>query len=353
MSASADRDRLRGPLEESLGRWARARAASDERRSATPPRPGDIFVFAVTAERSVLWLVAEHDPDQDRFLAVPADSTLLTGSADVAVPAEAQGGALSIRCAFGVWLVARDFVDAKRTGFVEPEILERVRQKRTEIEAGHLIGSLLDHSTDAELEYQDWMEVVKNAELKLFQQLRRHEAAAFSSTPKARPPSIALRIAASVFLVTSLFLLARVFSQQREIAQLESRLASAGGTGSASGLLQAQVNVPVILLERGVAVRGEAQVVKVPYDSSSLLLIFNVDASFAGYRLRIRSKATGTTVWSNNELTKRRVEGLTALLPFSILPPGEYQLDLHGIREGQPEPVERYTLRIESESSSR
>jgi RNA polymerase sigma factor (sigma-70 family) len=179
MNSASYSERLRQPADEALERHAEMRVECERHRDG-PPRPGDLFVFAETAELGVLWVVVEHGSDTGhfwdtaglhrilmRFLSasmdaqmfslVAADSSLLVGTTDVAVPAEHACGALCLRCAFEIQLTAKDFESAECIGILGQEILERIFRKRTEISEGRLDGSMREKETDRDPEYQDWM----------------------------------------------------------------------------------------------------------------------------------------------------------------------------------------------------
>lgn len=116
--------------------------------------PGDVYVFAVTAagEEPVFWAVLGNASADGRHLLVAADFHPAVGSADVAVPASASCGALTLRCGVTVWHAAEHFTEAGRVGVLPPEILRRARQKREDFEAGRLRGTAAQRETDEEWE---------------------------------------------------------------------------------------------------------------------------------------------------------------------------------------------------------
>ncbi len=159
MSSQSRQQRLLRATAEAQARRAKARAGL-ERRQESPPQPGDVFAFAATAAHAVLWVVLDSGAPGDgrRHLLVAADLHPSVGSTDVAVPAEAAGGAMSLRCSFEVRLAAADFAAAKRTNCLDAEILAQARRKRAQVEAGTVTGSALERDTDGEPEYLDWLE---------------------------------------------------------------------------------------------------------------------------------------------------------------------------------------------------
>ncbi len=161
------RERLRIRTAEVAARWARERAAiaGPEERS---PRPGDTFVFAETSACPVEWAVLERDPaGAQRLLVVPVDENPLVGSRDVAAGDGATDGVAHLRCAQGVGIDVDAFTPELRTGVLNPEMLERARCKRAEIEAGTLRASFLEEETDADPEYQRWLEMLGEAQARL------------------------------------------------------------------------------------------------------------------------------------------------------------------------------------------
>ncbi len=163
MNPLSRRQRLRARIDETMARYGRAQAERDRRRRQ-PPRPGDLFVFAATAEYSLQWAVIDRDPEDEwRFLVVAADLHPMIGSADVAAPAESACGALSLRCRFDAWLGIGDLAPEMRTGFLGSELLDRVRRKRAEIAGENQIGSPRERETDTEPEYRDVAEMLNEA----------------------------------------------------------------------------------------------------------------------------------------------------------------------------------------------
>lgn len=160
MSRDELRQRINRRLEQERVKYRRVDAEVTGRRRQAP-RPGDLYVLTETAEIPIQWLVVERDvADAEGYLVIPADSHPMVGSADVAVPPEAPSGALSLRCAFEVWVRARDLDPEMRTGFVDDDLLEKARRKRAEIQSGNLLGSSRQRGTDVEPEYQDWAQDV-------------------------------------------------------------------------------------------------------------------------------------------------------------------------------------------------
>lgn len=156
MTTSSDViERLRRQTGQAMARHAAVEAQTEARRA---PEPGDLYVLTETAESGLEWAVLERDPgDPHRFLMVPADDNPATGSADVAAPEGSARGPLTLRCAHGKWLDADRLDPELRSGALEPECLERAREKRRRVERGERVGSVLERRVDADPEYRDWV----------------------------------------------------------------------------------------------------------------------------------------------------------------------------------------------------
>ncbi len=341
MSTQGCRERLRGPQEQTLDRYARARAENAARRDQ-PPRPGEIFAFPETAERGVLWAVIDQDPaDPQRLLLVAADVEPLAGSADVAVAASAERGPWNLRCRFAVWLRAAEFAGAKRAAYLESDVVEQVRRKRAELMAGEATGSGPEQETDAEPQYQDWLAELEKARIALSGKRgpeagKPGEVVLFPSRSRWRPSGDFYALAASILLVVSLGLAGWIGWQSNEIGRLKREL-------------DAEVNVPVVVFSQG-DVRGEAKPVVLRPTVSSFVLMFQPSEDYLRYRLEIRDKDKDTVVWSTDELSSAETEmfELSVKLPRRHWPAGEYRLHLAGLRDGRAEPLGEYALRIKN-----
>lgn len=129
--------------------------AEDRGRS---PKPGDVYVLEATKDFDVEWAVVAHDPaDEARFLVVPADGHVLTGSADVALEDDSPVGALKLRCRFGAWTDARHLRPEQRVGFLGAEGLIRARQQWLDVGDGQVGVDVLGREVDDDPGYQDWV----------------------------------------------------------------------------------------------------------------------------------------------------------------------------------------------------
>ncbi len=344
------RRRMQTLTAKALDAYARSRAEIERHRDQ-PPRPGDLFVLAATANLPVEWAVLGHDPEgPDGLLAVAADSNPLAGSADVTVAA-ADGGPLTLRCAFAVRLGSERFESARRTGFLAPGSLERARRKRAEIEAGALTGSMLEEETDAEPEYEDWVESVpeKAQTAVLVTPERRPDdaepaLAAILAHPRRAPAwrvsGIPYAIAAAVLLVVALGLLAGLLRQHREIGELKR-------AGSSEPL----VNLPLALFGPGGTVRGQVETLVAPRTASHLLLLFEVRVPYPAYRLEILAESADVPIWESGELTRIGDAELSVALPRRLFASGEHRLRLYGLSESEADLLAEHLLRIEVEAA--
>ena len=150
------RRRLRRATQAAQARAHRMRAEIERRRDPAP-RPGDLLGFPDSPESSGLWAVLDQD-DARGFLLVATDLHPFAGTRDVAVSPGAACGALCLRCGFEAWLDSEVLETAKCVSMLEPEDLQRARDKRVQIEAGSVTGSVIARDSDGDPEYQDWLE---------------------------------------------------------------------------------------------------------------------------------------------------------------------------------------------------
>ncbi|HEX6864582.1 MAG TPA: hypothetical protein VF414_17260, partial [Thermoanaerobaculia bacterium] len=152
MKSRDPKARSREALQEAVDRYGRESARSAAR--GPEPWPGDLYLLAETAGFPVEWLVVERTPGHCRVVA--ADTNPAFGSADVPIPAEVEGGPLSVRCAVSLQVAVETLRRGERTGTVAPEVLEPVRRRLEELAAGSPASRL--NEPDSGLE--DWLEEV-------------------------------------------------------------------------------------------------------------------------------------------------------------------------------------------------
>lgn len=335
MSAESGWERLRGPHEEALARYARTREERGKRRGQ-PPRAGEVFTFPETAEPFAAWAVVEDESDGgEGLLLVAADLEPLAGSADVEAAAEDDGAcAWTLRGRFALRLSASELESATRVAFLAPDVVERLRDKRARIAAGQPVGSALERETDGEPEYQDRVEELVQARAALALRRRPEHRESEGGRPASRPRSVRIyALAASVLLVLALGV---VISQHREIRRLEQERESP------------EPNLVYALFTTAGAVRGEVKTVTVPADAVAFFLILQVSEDAPRFQLEIREKETDALVWRSDALTKTGGIDLTVLLPRALFPDGEYRLHLAGTDDGRLEPLYEYGLRVTS-----
>ncbi len=386
------RDQLRRQTGTANVSLTAAAAASGDSRGAITPRVGNLYVLPQTAEWSVEWAILDLDPP--RVLAIPADTSSLVGSSDVAVPASASRGALSLRCGFGAWVKAAVFEQATATGLLDSKIVQAAKEHWAALDRGEVCGSLEEREVDLDSEYLEWVEdTLTGARAALVAASTAIEPVS-RPTPESeladvvpiRPPRPARRwstfggpmgLAASVLLVISLGLgrqlmlseqaqEAAVQEHRQQITELEqdqqqaheshqqdlARMQSALGRATeehqqqlaeleasqrelgASRRPQPVVNLPFVVLSSG-PTRSGGERLKLPSDSELFMLILRLAPSdtYPKYRLEVRRRGTERVLWSSSQLSTRGAE-LTVALPRTLLPAGEYELRLSGLSAG-------------------
>jgi hypothetical protein len=272
-----------------------------------------------------------------------------------------------------------------------PDAVARALEKKAALEAGDPAASPLAWEVDADPEYEDWVREV----------LIPAHAALASPVATVKPirrwsaPSNPYALAASILLMVTLGLAGGLVWQtgkisdltagrhrteeelrrererhsgelrqteeahrreiaerdrqaaQREqedrsrIADLEKRLDSAGHT-------RPLVNAPFVWLNPKDPVRGEPDVTILPPGASYLFVVLGVTdpRPFPEYSLEIVNKDTGKPVWSSRGLHKTTDLELTMALPRDLLPSGDYQFRLFGLKDGKAEMAGEYEMRI-------
>lgn len=304
-------------------------AAGLERRRGLPAAPGDLFVLPATADLPVEWAILERGTG-GKLLAVPADSGLPAGTADVFVPDGTPGGPLSLRCRYGVWLDGALFAPDLRSGTLAPETVAEAQNRIRQIEAGALEGSPLAEEVDADPEYADWIRDVP-------ERARELASAARASTPRQSPPrssswGAAHRLAAVLALV-SIGLALWVVKLRLDVEELS-----------------AQLSAPIFNVASGEVVLGEdvrgGTTLSVPRDASHVELVPIIDTSIepqVGY-LEIADR-TGRPVL---RIPRERLFGGArgVLVLRRLLPDGDYRVRLMPVSGERP--LDEETLRIET-----
>lgn len=174
MSSDERWQQLRQKTGEAAARQAAVRRELAQ-RGTEPPRPGDVYVLRETADFPVEWAVLEGGGDAGRLRLVPADANPQAGTSDLSVAA-ADGGPLTLRCAFATWRPAADLASAQRVRQLPPSVVAAARRLCEAVAAGEAEGSLLAQEVDDDPEYEEWLgEVVAPA------------TATLAALPEARP----------------------------------------------------------------------------------------------------------------------------------------------------------------------
>jgi hypothetical protein len=304
---------------ELLERQARERgrvAQVDLDSGRREPGPGDLYVLRETAGLPIEWAVLERHPlGGALWRAVPADTNPLVGSEDVEVPAGAQGGPLSLRCGFGVWIAAAALAPEGRTGRISPEHVREAVHKCWQIESGDVAASALAREVDVDPEYADWVDevlvrargLVPSRVLQPLAPPRRND----------RQPLYAL--AAALFAVAVCLSIWTALLRQ-EVSRLSAPL----------------FEVPVQEVVLGADSRGPIEV-ELAEGQEHLMLVFVVDRAVPSGSGRLEIvDAAGKAVWKSPPLSFAPYEELSLVLRRPLLAPGEYRIRLHGEAGGLP-----------------
>jgi hypothetical protein len=301
-----------------------------------PLAPGDLFVRAETSGFAVEWAVLERREGRPEMLhVVPADTNPLAGSADVAADATTGLGPLTLRCAHGAWVGAKVGDEARRSGALDPGMLERARAKAQALAVGAGEGEADGQAADFDPDYEEWVaENLVPARAALLRMgggdQARDESAGRARTPAAAAPFRAWRLAAAVLLATAAGLGAGLLWQR----QARDRMAH----GAAGDESVPRLNVPVVWLAPRESLRGaESEARHLPAAASRIVFDLALDRQAPRcreYRLEIRRRDPGhpgRTVWSTPGLLANERSEVTFELPRSLLPDGGYDLLLTGL----------------------
>lgn len=278
------------------------------------PAPGDLYVSERSADFPVEWMVVGADPARPgRLLVVAADAAPFAAGGDVAVPAAAPGGPLTLRSRFTVSVEPEDLLSEHRVGSLPELFVAAVRERSAQLAAGTYRPTVLEQETEADPEYRDWQEEVLAP-----------ATAALAAGPRQRSPvrpPRPVRMAkwpstlAALFLLTSIGLSFWVADLRREVDTL-----------SAPVVLSEAFPVPV-----GDGLRSPTTIIA-PKGASHLLIEAVLDAgikAYERYRLELRDAAGRNllqkTLWPRPEQGVFRL-----LLGRAAFPDGEYNLVIQG-----------------------
>ena len=354
--------RSREALRQAVNRYGRERARSVAR--GPEPWPGDLYVLAETAGFPVEWLVVERTPGRCRLVAADTNSAL--GSADVAVPAEVEGGPLSVRCAVSLQVDAETLRRGERTGTVAPEVLEPVRRSLEELAAGSPAPRL--DEPDSGLE--DWLDEV----------LAPARAALLPAGPDApvSPRRFGLRtaVAAILLLLAALGGLSALswrfhrgeLQARREIERLvhERHALEAEHQRQLAALREAQTQArrppeppppapePRPLVNLAYASfypgenRGTLREIVIPSQATHLFLLFYVGHQdpCESYELDIARRGAPAAALTVKELRPLSGQEVSVAGPRAQLPDGSYQLRLYGMCNGERRELSAFEARL-------
>lgn len=437
-------EETRGRLAERARRAALALAAERERSVAEadrPLEPGDLFADLRTAELPLEWAVIAEE--SARLLVVPADVFPLRGPADVAVEAGSSTGPLTLRCAHGFWIEpARLTPAAPATRLPERAVIEAAERHRVAAGArGVPAGTPLEREAAIDPEYQYWVESVlaparramtaAAASVDLAEDIGPAgtakagappapvaRSAANRSTARTAPPGPATRpgaapprpgspaerrrrgsrvplaLAASVLLLVAVGLLAGIFRQRHQIAELRAaeldlrdQLAElsadrtdlstererlqrrlAGLDEKHRGELAAResaaeaverrlseriaeldrqlaaalrprvwVGLPFALLERYEPTRGAPESVESPNRAQhfGILLQYVMGGDHPAYRIELHRGQDDRPLWTADDVQwNDALLGFVVILPGELLTAGEYRWEIFGAPDG-------------------
>lgn len=354
--------RSREALREAVDRYGRERARSAAR--GPEPWPGDLYVLAETAGFPVEWLVVERTPGHCRLVA--ADTNPALGSADVPVPAETEGGPLSVRCAVSLQVGVETLRRGERTGTVAPDVLEPVRRRLEELAAGSL-DPRLDVGEEPHLDLDDWRDEV----------LAPARAALLPSGLKTPGPRRFGRLAAGAVGLLLLVALGGVSAlawraQQgerqalREVERLvhERRELETEHQRQLEVLREAQarrspappppvreplrplVNLAYTTFYPG-ETRGALHEIAIPRQATHLFLLFHVGQEpCKEYGLKIARRGAPAAFLTVKELRPLPSQEVSVAVPRVQLPDGSYQLRLYGVCDGERKELGAYEARL-------
>jgi hypothetical protein len=357
--------RSREALRKAVDRYGRESARSVAR--GPEPWPGDLYVLAETAGFPVEWLVVERTPGHCRVVA--ADTNPAFGSADVPVPAEVEGGPLSVRCAVSLQVDLETLRRGERTGTVAPEVLEPVRRRLEELAAGSPASRL--NGPDSDLE--DWLEEV----------LAPARAALLPPSPEAEAPGPPRRSGLRAAVAAILLLLAVLgglsalswrfhrgeLQARREVERLvhERSALEAEHQRQLAALREAQTPVPRppeppppvreplrTLVNLAYAsfypgeTRGTLHEIAIPTSATHLFLLFYVghQEPCREYGLEITRRGAPAASLTVKELRPLAGQEVSAAIPRAQLPDGSYQLRLYGVCNGERRNLDTYAARL-------
>jgi hypothetical protein len=374
-------------------------AAELDRRRGLPPAAGDLFVCAATRDLPVEWLVLERGTGQPgTWLVLIADANPLLGDSDVAVPAGASAGPLSLRCRYGVWVAESDLDPELRTGRISSEDVRRTLGRHRSLTRA-ASGLALAGEDAADPEYESWvLEVLVPAHAALAgaqggRPGRDDWALRRGTETGVRPLPYLLTAAALSLLILGLGAVAvwqwrtiehlareggrlgdqlrreetAVHDAQRQARTYRNELEKTARDAQTAHRAEAErtaaleqwhgasplsgepvANVPFLWLQPHEAVRGEAGAITRPAHSPILVVILELGESIPApvYRLEVLRQGEPAAIWRVGGLVRTGPTELSVALPTRLLAPGKYRLRLYRQPGGAAAPVGEFTIAI-------
>jgi len=128
-----------------------------------PPLPGDILVTPLPRTRSLFWVVLTERVEVRRHLVVPADTSPLVGSQDLAISRRALCGPLVLRLGLRRWWPPACFQGCKRAGVLEDWHLSRAHGALMQLLKGAAPVMPWQQQTDLDPAYRVWLDSVGEA----------------------------------------------------------------------------------------------------------------------------------------------------------------------------------------------
>jgi hypothetical protein len=349
-------------------KWAGSRPAA-----SGPLSPGSLVMLDAGGEL-VEWVVLEVEAGSGRILAVPADSSPLVGSGDVAVASTDPSGPLTLRCRLHTWLEAAQVPPDRCSGRVEPEVVDLARARVRELQGAPSSEAGLEE-TDLDPEYQDLMAELQQRASAVSIPRSSIGLPATARVPKEPPrplrgspwrrPVVAVALSS-----LSLVLAAAVIWQGGENAALRRerdalRLGAAQvapslppgnpARPSPAALLPPIPNVPWTVLDPVERVRGRSGQARPIRSAEYFLILLNLGDTprYREYQVQIWPAGAQAPSSTIEGLKPASEDGmLSVALPGRDLPAGEYRLRLIAVGPRGPRPVNEYVLSIGASASS-
>lgn len=317
-----------------------AREPGDETGAGRPPAPGDLYLLRATADFPVHWLLLEERA-AGTFLAVAADTHPACGPDDMSL--QASLGPLWLRGRVTAEIRRDALEPALRTGALSEMELARARRALAERPLDEPAAS--PENADLPTELEDWIADVLLPARALAQAKPAAQPAPPAGRRRPSRSALALALAASLLLVC-LGLLGRSRFQQRQIGQLESRIAELEKAPGVRGIVP---NVPVALLYSDDVRRSPDNRRRWPATAPYLALSLAQTEDYPSFRLVVERAAGGAEVLRQDNLYLVDGKAVQLLLPRQSFSSGSYRLSLYGRRSGEAHLVGQYRLDLQLE----